>query len=105
MERTCKIHGYHLKWRRRRTAWLCRYCIQANKRSKRIARNYNLLLSEYDQDIADRYLAATKLRTVSINEFRSVANKETYRDKYPGVTRSDFARIQILNAVSRKPAN
>lgn len=106
MERECKIHGVHSSWRHKSgKGWICRLCRQSERRAKRIARNYQILATEYGEDIARQYAEAARKRNVHINEFRGVGRRQPFGEQFSGADRHVIHRIELLNLAANKPVH
>lgn len=104
MERECKVHGKHDNWRFKRY-WICRFCHFETRRTKQITTNYQKLLVEFGQEVADEYKLATVDKGTHVNKFRGIGRRKSFGDVHTGLTRKIIGRIILLNTASNKPTN
>lgn len=103
----CDKHGLHTNWRFQKSngRWMCRLCIQAARKEKRISINYARLKEECGEDVACMYLEDVRNGRAHINEYRAIARKNGKHIRGSRGDRARRDRTVILNSIQEQSKN
>jgi len=100
MEKKCKKHGLHSKWKNTRTkGFVCRLCILEKRKQQRIVINYNSLKEQYGEILANEYLKVSNNENAHMNTWRALGRRLKLGEQFVNADRSVIYRIQLLNAI------